>query len=375
MNIKVAVAKLTRAILFSGACILAAHSSIAAPNQWITIEGNQGADSGKHIVLISGDEEYRSEEAMPMLGKLLSKHYGFKCTVLFAINKETGEIDPDTLDNIPGLSALDTADLMILFTRFRDLPDSQMKHIDAYLKTGKPVIGIRPSVVAFRNKSGTSSFPEYSFGKGLKGGFGLDVLGADWISHHGKHSKESTLGIPVESMKGHPILRGVEAMWGKTDVYTVKTPIPQDGTPLVMGQVLQGMNRDSPFSEKETMPLAWTKRYPSPNGDARVFMTTMGDAQDFRDPHFRRMVVNACLWTIGLEDKISSKNDINIVGRYTPAPFGFKKFKKGLYPNDYAQVDLFEKGDRICFIGNTLADLLIPGENGFSSTADSFLGC
>lgn len=343
----------TQILAIVSTLLLGMHAAIGVG---IVFEGDSGPGVGKHVVLISGDEEYRSEEAMPMLGKLLAIRFGFKCTVLFAINRETGEVDPDTLDNLPGLRALDTADLMIVFTRFRELPDSQMKHIDDYMQTGKPVIGIRPSVVAFRNKSGNSSFPQYSFGPKLKGGFGLNVLGADWISHHGKHKQESTLGIPVKAMQSHPILRGVQPMWGKTDVYTVETPIPHNGKPLVMGQVLQGMNRNDPYSEKAQMPLAWVKHYPTPNGDARVFMTTMGDAQDFRDEHFRRMVVNACLWAVKLEETISANSNVGIVGPYNPLPFGFKGFRKGLFPKDYAQVDPFEDGDRICIIGNALAD-------------------
>ena len=64
-------------------------------NEWVVYEGNEGPGTGKHIVLVSGDEEYRSEEALPMLGKILATHHGFRCTVLFAIHPETGEIDPE----------------------------------------------------------------------------------------------------------------------------------------------------------------------------------------------------------------------------------------------------------------------------------------
>src|SRR5687768_17170857 len=70
---------------------------------WLVFEGGEGAGKGKHVVLLSGDEEYRSEEVMPQLGKILSKHHGFKCTVLFAIDKKTGEINPNVTDNIPGM--------------------------------------------------------------------------------------------------------------------------------------------------------------------------------------------------------------------------------------------------------------------------------
>jgi len=332
----------------------------------IVFEGGSGAGHGKHIVWISGDEEYRSEEALPMLAKILSKRYGFRCTVLFAVNRKTGEIDPNVTDNIPGLAALETADLMFVFTRFRDLPDEQMKHVDAYLQTGKPVIGIRPSVVAFRNKP-DSKYAKYSSsyrGKDFTSGFGRQVLGATWISHHGHHGRESTRGIPVESMKGHPIMRGVGVMWGRTDVYTVRSPIPHNGKVLVMGQTLKGMKPDAPPSLKAQMPLAWIKHFPTPKGNARVFMSTMGDAQDFRDESFRRMVVNACFWAMGLEDAIGPKTNVDMIVPFYPLPFGFNGFRKGQFPRDYAQAEptqsqapfTIKNGDRICYVGNTLAD-------------------
>ena len=91
--------------------------------EWVVYEGTQGPGLGKHVVLVSGDEEYRSEEALPQLGKILARHHGFKCTVLFAIDPTTGAIDPNNQSNIPGLEALATADLMVIATRFRDLPD------------------------------------------------------------------------------------------------------------------------------------------------------------------------------------------------------------------------------------------------------------
>src|SRR5207248_10983322 len=110
----------------------------------------------KHIVLISGDEEYRSEEALPQLGKILAKHHGFKCTVLFAIDPKTGAINPNVNNNIPGLEALKSADLMIIATRFRDLPDKQMTYLAEYIESGKPIIGMRTATHAFsfaKNKS------------------------------------------------------------------------------------------------------------------------------------------------------------------------------------------------------------------------------
>lgn len=339
----------------------------AADDPWIVFEGDaDGIGAGKHVVLVTGDEEYRSEEAMPMLAKILSQRHGFKCTVLFAINQTSGEIDPNVTDNIPGLQSLDTADLMVVFTRFRTLPDEQMKHVDAYLQTGKPIVGIRPAVVAFRNELG-GKYAKYSSdyqGDDFHSGFGQQVLGATWISHHGAHGLESTRGIPVEAMKDHPILRGVETMWGPTDVYTVNSPIPHDGKVLVMGQVLQGMTADAPLSSKPQMPLAWVKSFPTSAGNARVFMSTMGDAQDFQDENYRRMMVNACCWAVGLEGKIPERTNVDPLVPYQPTRFGFNEFEKGRFPRDYANLDSrqgqakfqLNQGDHICYIGNTLAD-------------------
>ena len=165
-------------------------------------DGFDGPGKGKHIVLISGDEEYRSEEALPQLGKILAQRHGFKCTVLFAVDPATGMIDPNNRHNIPGLEALRTADLMILFTRFRDLPDEQMRHIVEYVEAGKPIIGIRTATHAFMIPAG-KTYARYSDGsKEWDGGFGRQILGETWINHHGDHGKESTRGIIAPGAEG-----------------------------------------------------------------------------------------------------------------------------------------------------------------------------
>ena len=126
----------------------------------VVLEGKDGPGKGKHIVLISGDEEYRSEETLPQLAKILAKHHGFKCTVLFAVDPKDGTINPNVND-IPGLEALKTADLMVIFTRFRNLPDDQMQHIVDYVDAGKPVVGLRTATHAF-NIPKDRKFAKYS---------------------------------------------------------------------------------------------------------------------------------------------------------------------------------------------------------------------
>jgi type 1 glutamine amidotransferase len=309
-----------------------------ADDKWVVYDGFEGPGKGKHIVFVTGDEEYRSEEAMPLMGKILAKHHGFKCTVLFAINEETGEIDPETLDNIPGLEALETADLMVIFTRFRELPDEQMKYIIDYTDSGKPIIGLRTATHAFMyRKNRDSQYAKYGRGTDeFEGGYGRQVLGEKWVDHHGDHGSESLRGLIAWLMADHPIVRGCEDIWAASDVYTVRK-LHGDSQPLIMGQVLQTMEPDSPpNTEKELMPVAWIKSYTGAKGKkARVFTTTMGAAPDLVSEGLRRLLVNACYWGMEMEDDIPERANVDIVGEYNPTFFGFGTFKKGVMPADH----------------------------------------
>lgn len=316
--------------------------SAFADDPWVVYRGEAGAGKGKHIVLVSGDEEYRSEEALPQLGKILAKHHGFQCTVLFAIDPKDGTINPDKNDNIPGLENLKDADLMIIATRFRNLPDAQMKHIADYVESGKPIIGMRTATHAFNLKS--KSYGKYSWGSKdeWKGGFGRYILGETWVAHWGNHGRESTRGILVESEKNNPILRGIQDgdIWGPTDVYKVNLPLPGDSKPLVLGQVLTGMKpNDPPVQGKKNdpmMPIAWTKTYKAGDKTGRVFTTTMGASQDLESEGLRRLLVNAAYWAVGMEEKIAAKSKVALVGEYKPLPFRGGGYKKGVKPSDLA---------------------------------------
>jgi D-alanyl-D-alanine carboxypeptidase/D-alanyl-D-alanine-endopeptidase (penicillin-binding protein 4) len=312
-----------------------------AAEPWVVYEGGAGPGKGKHVVLVSGDEEYRSEETLPQLAKILSQRHGFQCTVLFAIDPKDGTINPDQNNNIPGLEALDKADLLVLFTRMRNLPDEQMKHIADYVESGRPIVGLRTATHAFAN-AGSKAYARYGWqSKEWPGGFGRHVLGETWVNHHGHHGKESTRGRIAPGAEENPILRGIRSgdIWGPTDVYEVH--LPADCKPLVLGEVLDGMKPDTPpvIGKKNDpmMPVAWTRTYTTDSGKtARVFTTTMGAATDFANEGVRRLVVNACYWAVGLEDKIPPKTTVDLVGEFKPTPFGFRGGKKGVKPSDHA---------------------------------------
>ena len=173
---------------------------------------------------------------MPMLGKILAERHGFKCTVLFPIHPASGEIDPKYTKNVPGMEALKSADLVMLNWRFRELPDDQMQHFVDYYLSGKPIIALRTSTHAF-NYSGnsTSKFKKYHWqSKDWPGGFGQQVLGDTWVSHHGDHGKQSARGIINQEQREHPVLRAVDDIWGPTDVYGI-IHLPPEAKVLVYG--------------------------------------------------------------------------------------------------------------------------------------------
>jgi hypothetical protein len=313
---------------------------LASAGEFLVYQGAEGPGRGKHIVFLAGDEEYRSEEGLPMLARILAIRHGFRCTVLFSIDAATGQIHPNIQTNIPGMDHLAKADLAVMLLRFRELPDAQMKPFVDYLQSGKPLVALRTSTHAFaysRNKQ--SPYAKYDWqNKEWPGGFGQQVLGDTWINHHGDHGNESTRGILNPAQKDHPILRGVSDIWGPTDVYGL-AHLPSDVTVLVNGQVVAGMKPTDPAvtgkKNDPMMPVAWTRDYRWETGrTSKVFTTTMGAANDLESEGLRRLLVNACYWALGMENKIPARSNVDCVGTYQPSNFGFNGFKPGLKPSD-----------------------------------------
>lgn len=300
--------------------------------------GGNGPGKGKHVVLIAGDEEYRSEDCMPMLGKILSQRHGFHCTVLFSVSPD-GFIDPNAGASLTHPEALDSADAIVMLIRFRKWPDEAMKHFDDAMRRGVPVIALRTSTHAFQFP-GTGKYKQYNQ-------FGKEVLGEKWVSHWGKHKVEATRGVIEPANAGDPILRGVTDVFGDSDVYEAAPPA--DAKILLRGQVLAGMNAtEAPaeYSKKRAdgveqpindpmMPVAWTRELKTESGKPqRIFCTTMGAATDLASEGLRRLVVNGVYWAVGNE--IPAKADVACVGEFKPLMYGFNGFKKQVRPSAHA---------------------------------------
>ncbi len=315
---------------------------LQARQDHIVYEGKSGPGNGKHLVFLTGDEEYRGEEGLPMMAKILSQRHGFKCTVLFSLN-DKGEIDPNNQKSLTHPEALDTADAIIMLLRFRTWDDATYKHFDNACNRGVPIIGLRTSTHAFRGKLG---------------GFGKRVLGEGWVSHWGGHKREACRGVVEPSEKNNPIFNGVIDVFADSDVYEAY-PV-QDAKILMRGLVLENMKPDSKPStrtkknrklKKESgindpaMPVAWTRNYKWPSGKtSKIFCSTMGAATDLQSEGLRRLIVNAVY--AGLEIEVPKKANVDYVDPYKPLFYGFNSFRRGIKPADHALGKVLPAGQK-----------------------------
>lgn len=322
-------------VLMLSVSVFAGHP--ADRGDHLVFASGDGPGEDKHIVLLAGDEEYRSEEALPMLAQLLSEHHGFKCTVLFSLD-EAGLVSPPAQGSLSNPSALDSADLIVMSLRFRNWDDVAMqKFEDAFLR-GTPIVAMRTSTHAFRFPN-ESKWAKYSFRAkpetGWAGGFGGHVLGETWVAHHGKHKVEGCRSVVEDANKDHPILNGVGTIFAESDVYTANPPA--DVTVLQRGEVTETLEPDSaPVAEKNNplQPISWTREFVNESGKTnKIFTTTMGAASDLDDADLRRLVVNACYWALDMD--VPPMANVSIPGSYQPTFFGFNTFKPETKPVDH----------------------------------------
>lgn len=249
------------------------------------------------VVFVTGDHEYSSELTMPTIAKELEEKYGMRTTVLYSRPDHTGEKD------IPGLEVLRTADLAVFFLRWRQLPEGQVRHIQEYLDSIKPVIGFRTSSHAFNYPKGHplekwNAFGEMAFGT-------PPGWGAAGHKHYGHTSSTDVSVNPAAA--DHPVLKGVARSFHvRSWLYHVLPKYPPEGaTHLLIGKAV---NPDKPALEN---PVAWTHRT---KAGGRAVYTSLGHPEDFKEEAVQRLVINAVHWALGkpVPDRWAGKMDINV---------------------------------------------------------------
>jgi len=252
-----------------------------------------------HVVFVTGDDEYRSEITMPMMAAILEKSHGMRTSIAYARPK------PQTKDNIEGLDALGSADVLVMFARYRALPDDQLQRILAFVDSGKPIVGLRTSTHAFMYPAGHAR-------QALNDGFGYDVFGQKWITHHGSQSSTDVTIRPAAA--NHPILRGVAPFHARSWLYHVE-PLNGDATLLLDGTTVNSNKTAEAAKYPATQPVAWTRQYKT----SRVFFTTLGHPDDFAQESMRRLLINGIYWALGREIPQGGA-DAATIGAYDAPP-------------------------------------------------------
>lgn len=253
-----------------------------------------------HLVFVVGTEHYRPQISMPPLATEMER-LGFRTTVILPPG------DPEENHNgkgLPGLEALAQADAAVFFLRFLALPDDQFAHLEKYLKSGKPVIGLRTSTHAFRYPEG---HPRFRWNED----FGRHVLGTSYLCHTKETATECH---PIFRARCHPILTGVGNVPFTSPSQLYITDLAAGCDPLLAGIgtspqefVLRDRQRTRLIGKTQSDILAWTwqNRF-----GARVFATTLGHAGDFAVPQIMRLIANGIHWAAGVEIP-SAKTPIN----------------------------------------------------------------
>jgi len=331
--------------MFLKSLLLFATSAFALgfPAAPLVFEGEEGPGKGKHIVFIANDHEYRSEETCPMVARILAKHHGFKCTVLFGV---------DTLGNIkaggapiPNMEVLKDADLLFFFTRFMKLPDDQVDALVDYFERGGPTIALRTSTHCFNGQEGKWAKLNFNYeGEDYRGGLGEQIYGNTWHNtrgqgHYGQNHKKGSRLSPVEG-ESHPILTGVTPFHGYSGAYISR--LPAEASPLLQVQVLDTFEpSDQLMSGKKAVSAGWTRsHYIAPSGakkEARVVYGSFGASEDLKDESARRFLVNASYWALGLEEQIKADSEVGFVGGFSPSPYTTGAlFRENVKPSDLA---------------------------------------
>ena len=243
----------------------------------MTYDAKAGPGKGKHVVFLTGDEEYRGEEGLPMLAKILSQRHGFKCTVLFSVDAD-GTINPKNTKSLSNPAALDSADADRHAAPIPRLAGRGHGALREVSQAGKPIVALRTSTHAFNGFPKGSPWETWNYNN--QGGFGKRVLGETWLTHWGKHKVEATRGAIEPAQHSNPLLRGITNLFGDTDVYEAYPPA--DATILVRGVVLQTLTPDArarrlsqdarrPTSSEQgvndpPMPVVWTRLNKNDNG-------------------------------------------------------------------------------------------------------------
>jgi hypothetical protein len=245
------------------------------------------------VVFVCGDHEYGGESTLPLVAAELEKNYGLACTVLKSVPDQNGETD------IPGLDALDSAQLAVFYLRWRRLPADQLAPIERYMKSGRPMMAFRTTSHAFRYPKGG---PLESWNSWAAEAFGAPPgWGADGHTHFGhKSTTDVTVATP-----SHPVTAGVAAVFNvRSWLYRVRPKWPPADAQLLLNGTAIGPDKPA---EENPVAWTWTNRY-----GGRILYTSLGHPEDFAVEPFQRFLFQGIQWCLNPKRKPAWKGPAEI---------------------------------------------------------------
>lgn len=207
------------------------------------------------LCMLSGSFEYDSEESLNIFQDYIIKEHGVDSTLLVYGSED------DTLS----LEPIEETDVLLVFTRRLNTEGEELERFQNYCVQGKPIVGVRTASHAFQNWLA----------------FDKELLGGNYQGHYGAGP---TVQVELaENAQEHPILRGIVPFDSHGSLYK-NTPIASDAHLLLTGR-----------TDEHSEPVAWTCQ----REGGRVFYTSLGHQQDFREPMFLKMLANGVLWSAG----------------------------------------------------------------------------
>lgn len=247
-------------------------------------------DTRPHVVCLIAEEGYGTDESLPRFARE-SLGQDFRVTILHGNGSSPG--------SIPGLSILNTADLLLVSVRRHPLPPVEMAILRDFVRRGKPVVGIRTASHAFSLANGATlpagledwpSFDKDVFGGHYHGGYPDDLLAS--LSFPESIKKMDRLTSKEATESGASILNyvGVDPLFEYRRHLYKTSPLEPGATVLLEGTV----------KGEAAEPVAWTFRRLD---GGRSFYVSLGAPRDFNFRSFRVLLRDGVSWAAGLPDR------------------------------------------------------------------------
>lgn len=226
---------------------------------------------GPRVVMIACEDEYDAKTTLPAFAVQIQKaDPTLRVTTLIGNKEKT---------DIPGLDAIASADLLVLYMRRSQLPDAQLGLFKTYFSTGKPVVALRTTSHGFQNWLA----------------FDKEVLGAQYDNHHNNKKDGSQISFVAEQAK-HPVLAGIEAKPFHSPMWIYKYPTMDESCTVLMRGSFNG--KTEPVLWVRTRKIERDTNSAKATGNGRVLYTALGVPEDFKNPLFVKLLTNGVQWCL-----------------------------------------------------------------------------